>query len=163
MRSEDESFPSPPPPLPMKSPSPSCMPGKEDLPPSPPKKIESRALNYRRNESYENVQPRQIVPVHVQNPFNPRGIPNAAVQPPQDKDDSSAHYENFMAPSLTMPNVHLNEYENHGPVNATEPALGRSATVAAKPKPVPCRYLLSKSRYQCLFSYLVINTEWSYP
>ena len=115
---------------------------QKDIPPSPPKKIESRAINYRRNESYENVTPRQIVPVHVQNPFNAGigGQQNLPSQPPQNNAASFANYENFTASS--MPNRHTSAYENYRP-QMTEPQLIRSATVAEKPRPpavkaVPC-------------------------
>ena len=122
---------------------PSVIPDDEEmLPPSPPKKIESRAMNYRRRESYENVLPRQIVPVQVQNPFDPTalGHKNAPSQPPPCSTVSSVRYENVAPPLSTMPARHDSAYENCRPPNS-EPQKQRSAIVAGKPsplKPVPC-------------------------
>ena len=113
---------------------------EEMVPPSPPKKIESRVINYRRKESYENILPRQIVPVKVQNPFDATvmGQRNAPSQ-----FEANARYENLIPQMGTMPIRHDSGYENYRPPNS-EPEKQRSATVTAKPfplKPVPCQYM----------------------
>ena len=125
--------------LKMSSPS-SLLDDEEMAPPSPPKKIESRVMNYRRKESYENILPRQIVPVEVQNPFdaNVMGQRNSSSQFPQ-----NARYENLIPQMGTMPVGHTNAYENYRPPNSVH-QMQRPATVAATPfplKPVPCKYI----------------------
>ena len=139
-----EPFPSPPP-LNLSIPSPSVS-GHEEMPPSPPKKIESRAMNYRHTDKYENVHPRQIVPVQVQSPFDGimLGKGNAPSQPLKSSTSPYAEYENVFHPMSTMPARHASSYENYRPV-ISEPQKHRSATVAAKPspvKPVPCQYII---------------------
>ena len=149
----DEPFPSPPA-LPLKSPSPAMQPLPEELPPSPPKKIESRLMP-RRPECYENVQPRQIVPIHTQNPFENSSLPPQQEAPfptiplpSYNPKTLSAHpeYENYRAPGPTMPLHRSNTYENYRPVNE-QPQITRAQTVSERPtnvssnRPVPCKPL----------------------
>lgn len=145
-----EPFPSPPP-LNLSTQSPSVF-DNEEMPPSPPKKIESRAINYRHTDKYENVQPRQIVPVQVQSPFDGimLGKGNAPSLPLKSSSSPHAEYENVFHPMSTMPARHASSYENYRPMTS-EPQKLRSSTVAAKPspvKPVPLPPKLSQSNIQ---------------
>lgn len=149
-----EPFPSPPA-LPLKSPPPAMQPLPEELPPSPPKKIESRFMP-RRPECYENVQPRQIIPIHTQNPFEknstpPQQEPPFPTIPPPSYNPKTLpaypEYENYRAPGPAMPLYRSNTYENYRPANEPpQPQITRSQTVSERPvssnRPVPCKSLL---------------------
>lgn len=149
-----EPFPSPPA-LPLKSPPPAIQPLPEELPPSPPKKIESRFMP-RRPECYENVQPRQIIPIHTQNPFEKNSIPPQqeppfpTIPPPSYNPKTLPaypEYENYRAPGPAMPLYRSNTYENYRPVNEPpQPQITRSQTLSERPvssnRPVPCKSLL---------------------
>ena len=153
-----EPFPSPPP-LNLSTQSPSVF-DNEEMPPSPPKKIESRAINYRHTDKYENVQPRQIVPVQVQSPFDGimLGKGNAPSLPLKSSSSPHAEYENVFHPMSTMPARHASSYENYRPVTS-EPQKLRSSTVAAKTspvKPVPCQYITMRLYKTILFVHVSI-------
>ncbi|XP_065066135.1 caskin-2-like isoform X2 [Rhopilema esculentum] len=146
--SMEEPFPSPPPPLPLKNQA------SAEIPPSPPKKIESRIIHHRQ-DNYENVQPRQFVPVHVQNPFD-FATKDQLQEMPNLQSEPYVDYENYMPPTATMPANSPSNYENFFP-SSQEAQKPRSATVAAKSdwsttRPVPLPPKMNRKSCQEPFS-----------
>eukprot|EP00794_Sanderia_malayensis_P002635 gene2635-3049_t len=136
----DESFPSPPL-LPLK-----CQPCDYDdseIPQPPPKKIESRAIQ-RRQDSYENVKPKHIVPVHAQNPFDKHSNKDRKGSS-QDPAAGYGDYQNYKPPNADAACLQRsNTYENYRPADDGRDKVMRSLTVAEKPpqrmpktRPVP--------------------------
>ena len=171
--SDDEDFPLPPPTLPMKkSPvPPPTLPLKQshvfnqDSSLLSPKKISSGAQ--RRQESYENVMPKQLVPVRTQNPFNMDYATNnshtgekddrAPTPPPPTYYDAplkpreksiKPSYENFKPPD-PVGTTGMRSYENFKPPGSVEEdnsvqVVERKVFKSTTDRPVPRKFLSLK-------------------